>query len=111
MAFKMKQGDTLPDFERTLKLGSAAMNLTGATVFFMMKKKGFDPIVISQQMAVTSAQEGAVKHVWAAGSTDALEGDYIIECEARWAGGRTFTFPNDGEGEVVTFIKDIGDGA
>jgi len=106
MSSRMKQGDTLPDFERTLMVGNEPADLTGATVQLILRKKGFPTPAISRQIEIVGAPTaGGVRHIWETGSTDTLEGEHIIEVVARWPGGRVLTFPNDNKGETLTFIK------
>jgi hypothetical protein len=89
----MKQGDTKPDLELTFLDGNgSAVDLTGATVVFSMRRAG--TVVISEQACtLVTAASGEAKYVWQAGDTDTA-GVYEGEAEVTFSGGGVETWPN-----------------
>lgn len=111
--FTMKQGDTLPDYQRQLLVGGVAYDLSALTtphVYLIMRRAGFAEPVLNEEMAVVTPASGIVKYTW--GTTDlATAGTYELEIEVRSSSGaKVITFPNTGY-ETLTVVDDIGDGA
>lgn len=105
MAFSIKQNDTSPSLQATLK--DAALNpvdLTGATVMFHMKSVD-GTIKIDQQMTVTNASGGVVQYDWQSGDTDTV-GTYYVEFEVTYADSSVETFPNNGN-KVVSVVREL----
>lgn len=106
MAFPIKKNDTSPSLLATLQDGNgAAIDLTGASVRFLMRQIGSSAVKVDAAMTVTDASAGSVRYDWQAGDTD-TSGSYQVEFEVTYAGGGIETFPNDGYQRVV-IIDDI----
>lgn len=94
MAFNIKQNDTSPSLQATLKDASGtAISLTGATVRFHLKS--LDGVVkVDAAMTVTDADNGVIQYDWDAGDTDTA-GSYYAEFEVTYNDGSIETFPNN----------------
>lgn len=105
MAFSIKQNDTSPSLQATLKDASQApINLTGATVMFHMKSLD-GAIKIDTEMTITDERNGVVKYDWQSGDTDTV-GTYYVEFEVTYADASVETFPNNGN-KVVSVVKEL----
>lgn len=105
MAFSIKQNDTSPSLQATLK--DAALNpvdLTGATVMFHMKSID-GTVKVDQQMTITNASGGVVQYDWQSGDTDTV-GTYYVEFEVTYADSSVETFPNNGN-KVVSVVREL----
>lgn len=92
--FHLKAGDLLPAITAALKDGDGnAIDLTGATVTFRMRKRGATALTIDAAASVVSAAAGAVRYDWLAGDTD-THGVYDAEFRCELVDGRQ-TVPND----------------
>lgn len=105
--FTIKRGDTLPELVRTLNDANGPVDLTGASVRFLMSHATTGAIVIDAPADITIAASGEVSYVWQDGETDA-EGTYNAEFEATFQDGRILTFPNDGYMRV-TITRSVDD--
>ena len=105
MAFSIKQNDTSPALQATLKdVALAPIDLTSATVRFHMKS--VDNILkIDEVMTVVSEANGVVQYNWQAGDTDTV-GTYYVEFEVTYADLAVETFPNNGN-KVITVVKEL----
>jgi hypothetical protein len=106
---KIKRGDTLKALVASLTLGNTPIDLTGATVRFIMRPRFTTPpvAVINRSADVLLVTEGRVSYQWQAGDT-AQPGRYAAEFEITYtATGRKLTVPNDGYISVVV-TGDIG---
>jgi hypothetical protein len=103
--FYIKRNDTASAFQVTLlDANGDAVDLTGATVKFIMSKGA--TAKVSSPAVVVSAAAGEVRYDWAAGDTD--EGGFFrAEWEVTDAANRVQTFPNPGYDEVV-ITQDLG---
>lgn len=104
--FEIKQNDTSPALEGILRDGfGAPVNMTGATVVFLMRLHPAGAVKISAGTmgAVGSATLGRQKYSWSASDTNTA-GRYEGEIEATFADGAIRTFPPNGY-----FIIDIAD--
>lgn len=91
----LKRGDRLPLLDRTLlDENDNAVDLTGATVRFIMRAYGATNPKISAAATVLDADEGRVRYSWGATDTDTA-GHYQAEFEVTFSNGRKETFPND----------------
>ena len=93
--FTIKQGDTSPAIEATLKDNTGnVVNLTGASVRFHMATLGFSS-KIDAAATIVNASEGKVKYEWQ--SADTVTADsFIVEWEITYSDSSVETFPNDG---------------
>lgn len=95
MTFYIKQNDTSPSMLAELKDGSnAAIDLTGATVRFHMRRIGSDTIVTDQPALIITASSGLVRYNWSASDTENI-GSYQAEFEVTFVNSSIETFPNN----------------
>jgi hypothetical protein len=105
MAFSIKQNDTSPSLQATLKDASLnPIDLTGATVMFHMKSVG-GTVKVDQQMTITDATGGVVQYDWQSGDTDTV-GTYYVEFEVTYADSSVETFPNNGN-RAVSVVREL----
>jgi hypothetical protein len=105
MAFSIKQNDTSPSLQATLKDASLSpVDLTGATVMFHMKSID-GTVKVDQQMTITDDTGGVVRYDWQSGDTDTV-GTYYVEFEVTYADASIETFPNNGN-KVVSVVKEL----
>jgi hypothetical protein len=94
MAFTIKQNDTSPSLQATLKDASDnPIGLVGATVMFHLKSLD-GTIKVDAEMTVTDADNGVVQYDWQSGDTDTV-GSYYAEFEVTYSDGTIETFPNN----------------
>lgn len=101
--FYIKSGDTSPDLVTTLlDADGAAVNLTGATVRFLMRPRGETELTVDGTAVIDDDEtSGIVSYQWAeadplydiVGDTTTA-GDYDAEFEVTFADGSVQTFPN-----------------
>jgi hypothetical protein len=93
----VKQNDTKPFVKAVLSevTGSppqaSAVNLTGATVKFIMRLSGSSTAKVATTATISTAASGIVRYEWVAADTDTL-GNYIGEFEVTDSGGNIETF-------------------
>lgn len=105
MAFSIKQNDTSPSLQATLKDASLSpVDLTGATVMFHMKSVD-GTVKVDQEMTITDDTGGVVRYDWQSGDTDTV-GTYYVEFEVTYADSSIETFPNNGN-KVVSVVKEL----
>lgn len=105
MAFNIKQNDTSPSLQATLKDASlTAINLAGASVQFHMKAVD-GTLKVDAAMTVVDAANGVVQYNWQAGDTDTV-GAYYAEFEVTYADTTVETFPNNGN-KVISVVKEL----
>lgn len=105
MAFSIKQNDTSPSLQATLKDASQTpVSLTGAAVRLHMKSVD-GTVKIDETMAITDAENGVVQYDWQAGDTDTF-GTYYVEFEVTYSDASVETFPNNGN-KVVTVVREL----
>lgn len=94
MPFTIKRNDTSPVIQTTLTdpLGNA-IDLTGATVRFHMKKYRASVAKIDQPVTIVDEDAGVVRYQWQSGDTDTV-GSYQAEFEVSFIDGTVETFPN-----------------
>lgn len=93
--FYIKQNDTSPTIRATLKgAGNATLNLSGASVYFRMKRSSGDTL-IEGAAEIFDPTEGTVQYAWEAGDTS-VAGTYKAEFELTYSDGKVETFPNLG---------------
>lgn len=104
----MKAGDTAPVVRATLlDEDSAPVDLTGATVMFVMADNT-EPrtAVVEASATLTDAANGVVEYPWAVGDT-AAPGSFVAEFEVTFADARVQSFPTVGYIDV-TIVEDLG---
>lgn len=95
MAFYIKQNDTSPRLQATLKDGSGtAIDLTGASVNFHMRAVGSTTNKVDGSATIADEDNGVVFYSWASSDTD-TSGSFEAEFEVTYTGGAVETFPND----------------
>lgn len=105
MAFSIKQNDTSPSLQATLKDAALTpINLSGATVMFHMKSVD-GTVKIDETMTITDAENGVVQYDWQVGDTDTV-GTYYVEFEVTYSDASVETFPNNGN-KVVTVVREL----
>jgi hypothetical protein len=94
MAFNIKQNDTSPSLQATLKdANNNVISLVGATVRFHMKSLD-GTIKVDAVMTITDAVGGIVQYDWQSSDTDTA-GSYYAEFEVTYNDGTIETFPNN----------------
>lgn len=92
--FTIKAGDTAPAIKATLTDATdVVVNLSGATVRFIMKDKATGTTAVDAAATVTSAVNGLVQYQWQTGDTDTPD-SYNAEFEVLFGNGTYETFPN-----------------
>lgn len=92
----IRQGDTTPAFTTTVTDQSGdPLNLTGATVTFIMRALSAATPAVNAAMAITDAAAGAVQYSWSSSDTE-TPGLYMAELHVTLEGGGTYTYPNVG---------------
>lgn len=105
--FFIKKNDTTPAITSTLQDADGnAVNLTGATVKFIMRKKGASSAKVDASATVVTPAEGTVSYTWVTANTDTA-GDYEAEWQVTFAGGAVQTFPNS-KHLKVSVVRDLG---
>lgn len=103
--FYIKRNDTASSFQVTLlDANGDAVDLTGATVKFIMSKG--TTVKVSHSAIIVNATSGQVRYDWETGDTDE-GGFYRAEWEVTDSQNRIQTFPNPGYDEVV-ITQDLG---
>jgi len=96
MSFYIKQNDTSPAMLATLQDANAnAINLTGTTVRFHMRRIGSSQILVDAAAIVVTPLQGLVRYDWTATDTEST-GSFQAEFEVTYADETIETFPNDG---------------
>lgn len=105
MAFNIKQNDTSPSLQATLKDSALnPVNLLGASVQFHMKSLD-GTLKVDASMDVVDVDSGIIRYDWQSGDTDTV-GAYYIEFEVTYADGSVETFPNNGN-KVISVVKKL----
>ncbi len=106
--FTLKAFDRLPSIQATLATGGQAVNLTGATVDFIMRPAAGGAVKVNAAAVIVTPASGVVRYDWTALDTN-TPGSYQAEWEVHWADGRTQTFPTTSY-HTVDVLADL-DGA
>lgn len=95
MAFFIKQNDTSPALQVTLKdANGSAIDLSASTVRFHMREIGATTAKVDASATVADADNGIVYYSWSAADTDTM-GSFEAEFEVTFAGGEVESFPNN----------------
>lgn len=105
--FRIKRNDTSPPITaELLDAAGAVVNLTGATVKFIMSPKGSSTPKVNAAAVVTNPTGGTVSYTWQPADTD-THGTFVAEWECVFADGSKQTFPNSRYLEVQV-TRDLG---
>ena len=109
--FSIKRGDRRPYLEVILEEritdgASAAYNLTGLTVRFLMRNKVTGVLKVDQPATIVTATDGRVRYAWGAADTDTV-GLYQVEWEINYGTGVTQTVPGS-DYQYVNVTQDLG---
>ena len=97
----MNQNDTTPDMTGTCLDGDgAAVDLSGSTLLFHMRRKGTATPKINSAASIVIAASGTWKYEWLAGDTDTV-GEFEFQLQVTFGGGDIRTFPNDGYNRLI----------
>ena len=100
MTFYIKQNDTSPVLQATLKDSSGnVINISGASArLHIQDYEG--SLVLSSAMEIVDELGGVVKYSWQSGDTSD-SGSYYAEIQVDYAYGSVETFPNTGNLPLV----------
>lgn len=108
--FYISTGDSDPELQATLKdADDAAVDVTGATITFSMRRIGKrgTPLVNRESVTIVTAASGIVKYSWPTDGTDTpAQGDYDAEFRVTHSGGRIETFPNSKQNRMIVHVKE-----
>ena len=102
----IKQGDLYPPIEATLSDANGAVDLTGASVRFIMLRRRGRVELVNADATIMDAATGSIRYQWVAGDTDEV-GDHLAEFEVTFADTRVATWPNGGH-LIVSVVRDLG---
>jgi hypothetical protein len=91
----VKAGDAGSTLEQTLKRDGSAVDLTGASVRFIMSESPTSTPKVDAAATIVDASAGKVRYTWQASDLDA-PGRYIAEWQVTFAGGAIETYPIGG---------------
>ena len=105
MAFSIKQNDTSPSLQATLKDSTLTpISLNGATVQFHMKS--LDGVVkVDETMTIVDSDNGIIRYDWQTGDTDTV-GTYNVEFQVTYYDTTIETFPNNGN-LVINVVREL----
>lgn len=105
MAFTIKQNDTSPSLQATLKDAALQpIDLSGANIRFYMRSVD-GTLKLDEPMQVVNALGGRVQYDWQAGDTDTV-GTYFVEFEVTYSDDSVETFPNNGY-KTISVVKEL----
>ena len=100
----VKRGDTRPALTANLSTAAGPIDLTGATVRFVMGNPG-EAAVVNAAATIVDAAAGTVRYSWLPADTDTA-GMWRAEWEITWPDG-VQTVPADGY-DLVRIVSDLG---
>lgn len=106
MTFKIKQHDTKTALKAVLENESGTVDLTGATVRFLMSDYSQAETLIDSTADIQSAANGEVWYAFSYGETE-QSGIFKAEFEATFPDGRVETFPTEGY-ILIEILRDLG---
>ena len=105
MSFRIKQNDTSPSLQATLKdAAGSVVDISGSSVRFHMKSID-GTLKVDEAMIIVDGTNGVVQYDWVAGDTETA-GSYFVEFEVTYSDSSVETFPNNGN-ESVTVTKEL----
>jgi hypothetical protein len=110
--FYLKQNNTARPFVAVLRDDEGPVDLTGATVLFVMQQSGESEPKVSAAAAVDpdqTANKGKVTYAWVSVDVDTA-GTFLAEWVVTFDGGGVQSFPNEGQ-LVVEITPALGAGA
>lgn len=90
--FTLKAHDEKPSIQATLATGGTPVDLTGATVAFIMADKSTGAVKVNAPAVLADAAAGLVRYDWLPADTD-TPSSYQAELEVTWGDGTKQTFP------------------
>ena len=106
MAFNIKQNDTSPVFQATLRgPAGSGENLAGAQSVTFKMANSVQQVKVSQPVIIDDAANGVVSYEWQVGDTD-TSGTFFAEFEVVKSDGKRETFPNTDPINVI-IKKDV----
>jgi hypothetical protein len=99
----IKQNDTKGIFLDTLKVDGVPVNLTGTTVYFLLRKVSV--FIRKAATIVEPAINGDVQYQPVLADVE-IPGKYEQEWEVNFGDGRILTFPN-GDYNIVNILDDL----
>ena len=105
--FTVKLGDTGAEIAAILKANALAVDLTGATVKFLMKAASLTGAAkVDAAATIVDAATGSVKYAFTAGDLDTA-GSWLGEFEVTDASSRIATYPSAGYIKI-SIVQDLG---
>lgn len=101
----VKVGDAGTKVRATLKSGGDPVDLTGASVKFIMRLPGASAPKVNAAATVEDAAAGKVAYTFIAADLD-TPGDYWAEWQVTFGGGAVQTFPAGGY-NIVRVVDDL----
>lgn len=106
----IKRGDTKGIFVDTLKLDGVAIDLTGSTLKFLMRRKEKPYKLVNQTGQIVAPIAAQVQYQPVLTDVD-TSGVYEQEWEVTFPSGKILTFPNaanEGAYNIVNISRDLG---
>ena len=104
----IKRNDNNRKISDTLTFGGVALNLSGATVKFLMRSiPGASVEVTIKDDAVIEDEAAGTVYYELGSDQTAVAGKYYFEWEVTFGDGSVTTFPSTGYGQL-TIVEDLG---
>jgi hypothetical protein len=105
--FWIKAHDRMPIIQATLATNGVPVNITGATIKFLMAKGSYpgDTLQVNAAATIVDAVNGIVSYSWTSADTS-IPGDYLAEWEVTYASGVQQTFPTADQ-LIVRVVNDL----
>lgn len=102
----VKRGDTKGIFTDVLTLDDVAVDLTGCSLRFIMRRRGKPAKAVNQVATITTPATGEVSYQPVDEDVD-TEGVYEQEWEVTFPSTKILTFPNNAF-NTVNILRDLG---